>query len=139
MVIRSVLSRCDLAQFLIASEVAEHGLGDFRIRVGRKGPSQHGGSNCQVEQAQPAMHAGQGFQHTAVALQGNGLKASGNGNLAADGFLQELLVEALDSRQNSQLPLRILYHRCSQRADPFGCRGGPTLVKIKLRGSTSLS
>jgi hypothetical protein len=43
-------------------------------------------------------------------LQRNGLQAGWNRNFAANGVLQELLIEALHRGQNGQLPFRILYH-----------------------------
>ena len=70
--------------------------------------TQHGGSDRHVQQPQPASHRSQGFVDIAVGLlKGNRLQANGNGNLSANGILQELLIEALHGGQNGKLPLRI--------------------------------
>ena len=58
----------NIASIFVASKIPKHRLGNFRVGVGRKGPSQHGWSDCQVEQAKPAVHRRQSFLHAAVAL-----------------------------------------------------------------------
>src|SRR5580692_4252317 len=120
----------NFADIAVTSEVTEHRLGNFGVGVRRKSPSQHGGSNRQIEQTQPAMHGRQSFEHAVIALQRDRLKPGRDRDFSTDKLLQELLIEALDSRQNSQLPLRILYHSQSlQRTNPYGFRGGPRFSK----------
>src|SRR5579863_7912284 len=121
----------DLAGLAVTSEITEHRLGNFGVGIGRESPPQHGWRDGHVEQTQPAMHGRQGLLHAVVALQRDSFESGRDGNFSMDGFLQELLVEALDRRQNRQLPLRVFYHSRSSELIPLDFGEGQTLVKTK--------
>src|SRR5579863_701992 len=93
--------------FFFAHEIAQHGLGDFRVGVVVESPPQHGGSNGHVQQTQPPAHGAKRLADVVVALQGYGLEAGGDRNFTLDGLLQELLVEALNRGENGKLPFGI--------------------------------
>ena len=77
-----------------------------------------------IEQAQPAAHLLQRRMYFALALlQRNCFQARRNRNFTAHVLLQELLIEALYSRQDSQFPLRIFRHLgCHSRRQTCGMR-----------------
>ena len=98
----------EVAGVFFAGEITEERLGDFSIRVRCKRAAEHGGSDGQIEQAQPAAHAFERAKNVVFALEGDGIEAGRDGYISADRLLQQPLVEALHGSQDSEFPLRIL-------------------------------
>ncbi len=96
-----------VAALSLANKIAKQGFSNLWIGVGREGAAQHRRIDGQVEQAQPAVHAGERRQKILVILQGNCLEAGGHRDFSANAGLQQLFVKALDRSQNCQLPFGI--------------------------------
>ena len=91
----------DIAGFAAPYEIAQQSFGDFRIGIGSEGLAKHGGRNCHVQQMQPAIHPRERVgQLTLGMAQGVLVETARNRHVAAKRIPQELLVEALDRRQN---------------------------------------
>jgi len=85
------------------------------------------------------MHAIQGLLEVSLVLEeGDGLEACRNGDLTADGVLQQLLIEALDRRQDGNFPLGIFGQTQLPRTNALSLKKIATLVKTKWSFGTSL-
>src|ERR1700674_4414799 len=85
----------------MAREVAQQGFGNLGIKVGLHPKSQHGGSNCHVEELDPEMHLSEGGSHIVGAVDDVRGEFSGRGQLSAKLVTQQPLVEALQVASNA--------------------------------------
>src|ERR1700687_607289 len=92
----------------MAREVAQQGFRNLGIKIGLNAESQHGGSDCHVEQLDPEVHLSEGKAHIVGAADDVRGEFSGRGQLAAKLVTQQPLVEALHGSEQRQLPFGIL-------------------------------
>src|SRR5437762_392635 len=91
----------------LTHEVAQHRLSNFWIGFICKSVTQHGWRCGHIEQAQPAAHGAEQVAYVSLALERHVFQPGRNRDLAFDGLLQELLVEALNGGEYGKFPLGI--------------------------------
>ena len=98
---QSGLIAVDIGRFPAAHEMAEQGFGHFGIGVRSEGLAQHRRGDCHVKHVQPAIHSRKGVRQLAVGMaQCVLVETARNWHVAAERVPQQLLVKALNRRQN---------------------------------------
>src|SRR6266481_5892335 len=92
----------------MAREVAQQRLGNLGIEIGLNAKSEHGGSDCHVEELDPEVHLSKGGAHIVGAADDVRGELSGRGQLSAKLLSKQPLVEALHGGEQRQFPFGIL-------------------------------
>src|SRR6266404_2792226 len=108
----------------VPGKVAEQSFGHFCVQVGGHAKPQDGRRYRHVEQLDPNFHVGQSAADVFRALDRLRRQFCGRRDLSPEVVTHQALVKALDSRQQSQFPFRIL-----GQTDSFGCKVPTCLLK----------
>ncbi len=92
----------------MAREVAQQRLRNLGIKVGLHAKSQHGGSDCHVEELDPEVHLSERGAYVLRAADDVRGEFGGRGQLSAKLIAKQPLVEALHRGEQRQLPFGIL-------------------------------
>ena len=92
----------DVARFTASHKIPQQSLRHFRIRIRRQRLPHHCGRYRHIQQMQPAIHARQRSRQFPFGMAKRVLiETARNGDIPAERVSHELLVEALNRRQNS--------------------------------------
>ena len=90
-----------VARFAASHKISQQRLSDFRIGIGSECLPHHGWRDCHIQQMQPAIHTGQRSRKFALGMAQRVLvKTARYGDIPAERVPDELLIKALDRRQN---------------------------------------